>query len=236
MTLIPVYLTSSIDNEPVDSLTFAPVEVQVSVDGAELADAAGTLVEVGGTGLGKGAYVYAPTAAEEAGKTLLLVVTVTDVSPYNLLTRFPIVDIEMNVGETDEDKRRVVFRSTDAAGNPLLSLDSSEVDFGQLTVSINGGAFADALGEWSEIGAGDYSLIMDPAEIVFGLVIVHAECGSCSTLPFLYAFYVGPRVPVAPTPPVPIPVPIVYGDPDYVDLVKIGIDHLPQQFKQKGSG
>ncbi len=60
---IPVYLEDD-DGEPVLSLTFSGAEVQLSKNGETWDNADGSLLEVGGSGLGAGAYYYQCTVAE----------------------------------------------------------------------------------------------------------------------------------------------------------------------------
>lgn len=60
---ILVYLVDA-SEAAVASLTFSGAEVQISKAGGAWANFAGTMAEIGGTGLGVGAYYYQATAAE----------------------------------------------------------------------------------------------------------------------------------------------------------------------------
>lgn len=199
---LPVYISDSV-GAPVTGLTFSGAEVLVGVDSAGLVNATGAIHEIGGTNNGRGAYYYDSVAGDRAGERLLLFVRKSGDSPYiySISTR---ERAELQVGGDDAQWGIPVFLVNAATSLPLTGAAPGS---GELLVSVDGGAWGNALGTWLQLDStnapGAYRYTPHASErATTGLWMILAVPTSAS--PYIYATYVGGGSPevdaVTPTP------------------------------------
>lgn len=199
---LPVYISDSV-GDPVTGLTFSGAEVLIGVDSAGLANATGLTHEIGGTNNGHGTYYYDSVTGDRAGERLLLFVLKSGNRPYTLSisTR---ERAELQVGGDDAQWGIPVTLVNVATSLPLTGAAPGT---GELLVSVDGGAWGNALGTWQELDAmnapGAYRYAPHASErATTGLWMLRASPATAS--PYIYAAYVGGGSPegdaVTPTP------------------------------------
>jgi len=124
--------------------------VQVSINGAAFVDAGGSLQHIGA-----GSYYYEATAGEVATAGFLAVKyqatgfrTEIDWAPVGQL---------FTVGETNTTKLRLPFTIYDLTSEPpALATGATIAVASDMQLSVNGGAYANAVGTMPEVGSGLY--------------------------------------------------------------------------------
>lgn len=149
---LPIYIVDGSGNG-VASLVLSGSEVQVSIDGAAPVNATGTVSEVGGSGLGQGAYVYDAQPADFAGRQLVL--RVLDSGGTSKMFAFtvptPLV-FDFAAGATGNE-RRIMIVLVDSSGVAQTGKTPSS---GELQVSLDGSTWTNGAGTWHEAGGGIY--------------------------------------------------------------------------------
>lgn len=182
---LPAYITDSSGN-PLASLTFSGAEVQVVVDNAAIATATGTMHEIGGTGAGHGAYYYDAAPGDIAGERLTLSVSKSGDAPY-VYAQSMRERADLQVGGDDAQWGIPVFLINASTSLPLTGAAPGT---GELLVSLDGDAWGNALGTWTEIGAGKYRYLPSSGErATTGLWMLRAT--PTNAQPFIYAARVG---------------------------------------------
>lgn len=229
--LIPVFLVDGSGAPLIGPVTFATGETLVSLDTGDFANASGVIEEIGGDGNGRGMFVYGATSDEYDHSIMTFAVKKTGVGAFLFTSSLPFQS-ELFAGDTDSNKRTVVVYVVNASGVGLTGKTKTDVN---LAVSTNAGAWIAGGGTFTAIAGvdGAYRYAFTDAELVNGLVLVILGGGVTGARVFGLGTFVGPAAAVAPSPPTPVPFPVVYGDPEYVDLVQHAIDRLPYQFQQK---
>ncbi len=212
---IAVYLKDTA-GDPVTGATPTGTQLRVSQSGATLVNGAGVWFESG-----SGVYYYEATQAESRTDSYLFLLVAW---PGALV--FPLaVDVELD--PSLGGARRVPIYLTDDAGAGVSGLTLSGAE---LAISIDGAAFATAIGTSGASGSGAYYYEPDATEVaVAGYRVLKVNDAGAEI--YVFAFDV-PGAPAAVEPdPEPVPVPVVFGDPTYVDIVAEGLARLAQQFK-----
>lgn len=228
--LIPVFLIDAAGAPLIGPVTFAGGETLVSLDEADFGNALGAIHEIGGAGNGRGMFVYGATAEEYAHSIMTFAVKKTGVAAFLFTSALPFQP-ELYAGETDDSKRTAVVYVVNSSGVGLTGKTKTDVN---LAVSSNAGAWVAAAGTFVAIAGvdGAYRYHFTDDELVNGLVLVILGGGVTGARVFAIGTFVGPPQNSGANPPAPLPVPVVYGDPDYIDLVQKAIDRLPYQFRE----
>jgi len=143
---LPIYIVDAV-GAPVTGLTLSGAEIKVSVDGGVLGTATGTAAEIG-----QGAYYYETAPGDVAGRLLQLYVRDSGASiAYSLAIDTPVA-YDFPSGATGAQRYLPVFL-VDSSNAPVTGAAPTG---SQIQVSIDGAAWADAEGTWTELGSGEY--------------------------------------------------------------------------------
>lgn len=176
---LPIYLIDSI-GDPVVGATLTGAEVKTSVDGGALATAAGTTGAVG-----SGAYYYETAPADIAGTQLALYVKDAASLTYSITIRLPL-QYDFPAGATGTVRRLPAFL-VNTSNAPVTGANPTGA---QLQVSIDGAAWANALGTWHELADGAYYYDPHATEIATaGLLVLRVA--ATGAVVYVYAVFVG---------------------------------------------
>lgn len=176
---LPIYLIDSV-GAPVTGAALTGTEVKVSVDGGALTAAAGTT----GT-IGSGAYYYETAPADIAGTQLVLHVKDAASLAYSFTLRLPL-QYDFPAGATGAVCHLPVFL-VDASNAPVTAANPTGAE---LQVSIDGAAWANALGTWVELADGEYYYDPHASEIAAdGLLMLRVA--ATGAVVYVYGAFIG---------------------------------------------
>lgn len=162
---IPVLMRNASTRAYTASLTFSGAEIQISKNGSAFVNAGGAVVELGGSGIGAGAYYYQASLGDvDTLGWIEIKITKAGMDPWIILINIRVrSDGDIDQNDESEDTRRIpIIMRNDSTSAYVTGLTFSG---SEIQVSVNGGAWVNAVGTVAEIGSGAYYYPADLTEI-----------------------------------------------------------------------